>query len=120
MKRFFKVLALSVIFINNAYAYDNGPQVLACDYKLGDIEGTEICLIEGSGVNQGMSWVVFELMKKKYRHYSSSPNKIQHIDSSGKVVAEYPIKNFEGQCRPGGRDADVYEFNNGDRICIYW
>lgn len=113
-------ILISIIYVSILYAFDNGPQILACDYKLGDKQGTEMCLIEGSGVNQGISWVVFEISDKKFRYYSTSPNRIEHIDSSYNIVDEYPVTNIKKQCRPGGREADVYEFKNGDRICIYW
>lgn len=103
-----------------ASAYDNGPQVLACDYKFGKSEGTDKCLIHGSGTNQGITWVVFEVKNKRFRYVDSSPNSIELLNKSNNPTAKYAVTNTNTQCRPGGKDADVYTFRNGDRICIYW
>jgi hypothetical protein len=113
-------LALVLTTFGSAFAYDNGPQTLGCDYKFGKTEGTEMCLIVGSGMNQGISWVVFEVQKKRFRYPGSSADSIELIDKSGKVLAKYQVRNSNGQCRPGGRNADIYDFKNGDRVCLYW
>ncbi len=101
-------------------AYDNGPQVLACDYRFGKSEGTGQCLIVGSGISTGVSWLVFEVKKKRFRYTSSSENEIELINKSGETLKTYAVSNTEGQCRPGGRSADIYDFKNGDRVCLYW
>ena len=36
---------------------DGGPQVVGCDYKFGQSEGTDTCLIHGGGMNQGITWM---------------------------------------------------------------
>jgi hypothetical protein len=101
-------------------AADGGPQVLGCDYKFGQSEGTETCLIHGGGMNQGIIWIVFEIKKKRFRYYDSSPHRIELLHTSYKTIATYPVTNTKAHCRPGGRPADVYTFGNGDRVCIYW
>lgn len=114
---------LSIVFCFMAYpafAYDNGPQVLGCDYKLGKAEGTGKCLIAGSGINQGISWLVFEVKGKRYRYSDDSANNIELINKAGKVTATFSVHNSSGQCRPGGKDADIYAISNGDRVCLYW
>ena len=110
----------SLTLLPKAIAYDNGPQSLACDYSFEKREGTETCLILGSGTNQGTTWVVFEVAERRFRYYSSTPNTIEQLDEQAEVLAEYPVSNSYGQCRPGGREADIYDFANGDRVCIYW
>ena len=111
---------LAVGLVGVAHAYDAGPKVIGCDYKMGGMEGTDKCLIRGSGTSQGETWSVFEVKKKRFRHVSSAPNKLEQLDASNEPVKTYAIRNSRGQCRPGGADADVYQFNNGDRICLYW
>lgn len=106
--------------IGPAFGYDNGPQAVGCDFKLGNAEGTDKCLIVGSGMNQGISWLVFEVKGKRFRYDDSSSDVIELIDKSGKTLSEYAVKNSERQCRPGGRSADIYAFANGDRVCLYW
>jgi hypothetical protein len=116
------VLALMAALLSagTAWAYDNGPQVVGCDYKLGKAEGTDKCLIVGSGMNEGISWLVFEVKGKRFRYTDSSPNSIELISKSGKTVESYAISNSNGQCRPGGQSADIYAFSSGDRVCLYW
>ena len=101
-------------------AYDNGPQVLACDYRFGKSEGTGQCLIVGSGISTGVSWLVFEVKKKRFRYSSSSENEIELVNKSGETLKTYAVRNSEGQCRPGGRSAGIYEIKNGYRVCLYW
>ena len=110
----------SLTLLPKAIAYDNGPQSLACDYSFEKREGTDTCLIVGSGTNQGGTWVVFEVLDRRFRYSSATPEIIEVIDDQGIVLDEYPMSNSYGQCRPGGREADIYDFENGDRICIYW
>lgn len=112
--------ALAIIIVTNVKAFDNGPQIVGCDYKFGNDEGTDICLIIGSGLGQGISWTVFEVKKKRFRHYSSSPNKLELLNSTNKKIKTYSITNRTSHCRPGGKDADVYLFKNNDHICLYW
>lgn len=120
MKIWIGFLALTVMGLGSAFGYDNGAQTIGCDYKLGKTEGTAKCLVVGSGVNQGISWVVFEVEKKRFRYEDSSPDSIELVDKSGDTIAKHRVINSNGQCRPGGRSADVYAFDNGDRICLYW
>ncbi len=103
-----------------ASAYDNGPQKIGCDYKLGAAEGTGQCSVAGSGMNQGISWVVFELKGKRFRYTSSSADRIELIDKAGKTLSSHAVRNADGPCRPGGKAADIYDFSNGDRVCLYW
>lgn len=114
--------ALLVLLLGSplAQAYDNGPQVVGCDFRLGKSEGVDRCLITGSGTNQGITWVVFELKGQRYRFEDSSPTVLELITPDGKTQSTRKIKNHPGPCRAGGRDADVYQFDNGDRICLYW
>ncbi len=115
-------IALSLVggIVGNAHALDSGPKVIGCDFKFGASQGTDKCLILGSGIGQGESWNVFEVKKKRFRHFSSAPNKLTLLDSANNEVKAYTIQNTRGQCRPGGPEADIYQFNNGDRICLYW
>ena len=114
------LLILGVLSSSAAFSHDNGPQMVGCDYKLGATEGTDKCLIVGSGTNQGISWVVFEVKGKRFRYSDDSPSSIEKIDKSGKIVKNYSVRNLHEQCRPGARSTDVYAFSNGDRICLYW
>lgn len=114
------VVMFSFLIVNVALAYDNGPRAIGCDYKLGKDEDTGTCLIVGSGTNQGISWVTFEVKKKRFRYADSSANTIELIDKLGKAIAKYSVNRSNGQCRPGGRDADIFAIGNGDRICLYW
>ena len=113
-------LAVGLVMSSSAVAYDNGPRVVGCDYKIGKNEETDKCLILGSGTNQGISWIVFEVKGKRFRYQYSSPKIIELIGKSGKTLRRQSVRKLEEQCRPGGRDADVYAFSNGDRICLYW
>lgn len=113
-------LTAALAFGFSANALDSGPKVIGCDFKFGKSEGTEKCLIVGSGMNQGIEWVVFEINKKRFRYENSSPNQIELINRAGKRIKMHGVKNDRQQCRPGGVDADVYLFENGDRICLYW
>ena len=71
-------------------------------------------------MNQGIEWVLFEVLKNKYRYYSSSPNEIELLDVSNNKIKTYNVSKKIEQCRPGGKEAEVYEFENGDRVCLYW
>ncbi|MDR2208500.1 MAG: hypothetical protein LBE22_05960 [Azoarcus sp.] len=113
-------MVAGAVCISAAFAYDNGPQVLGCDYKLGTSEGTGKCLIVGSGMNQGISWIVFEVEGKKFRYDDSSADKIELLDKTDEAIATYSVSRSDAQCRPGGKSADVYAFANGDRVCLYW
>jgi hypothetical protein len=113
-------LAVGLLASGTAIGYDNGPQIVGCDYKLGKAEGTDKCLIVGSGMNQGISWLVFEVKGKRFRYTDSSADSIELIDKSGKAIKNYSVRNSNEQCRPGGKAADVYAFSNGDRVCLYW
>ena len=64
--------------------------------------------------------MVFELKGQRYRFEDSSKTVLELITPDGKTQSTRKIKNLQGQCRPGGRDADIYQFDNGDRICLYW
>ncbi|MBL8329702.1 MAG: hypothetical protein JNJ71_12685 [Rubrivivax sp.] len=101
-------------------AHDHGPQVLACDYKLGRSEGTGKCVIHGSGTNQGVTWLVFEVQGKRFRYADSSPNIIERVNRSNRTLSRHAVTQAESVCRPGAKPADVYTFGNGDRVCLYW
>ncbi|MEM9567278.1 MAG: hypothetical protein AAF974_03135 [Cyanobacteria bacterium P01_E01_bin.34] len=116
----FTSAAIGCAVVPGAIAYDNGPQSLACDYSFEKREGTDTCLIVGSGSNQGVTWVVFEVLDRRFRYRTSTPSIIEEIDDQAVVLEEYSVSNSYGQCRPGGREADIYDFESGDRICIYW
>ncbi len=119
-----KCLALcvvaSVLACGSARGNDNGPQTLGCDYRIQGDEGVGTCLVAGSGTNQGITWVVFEVKGRRYRFESSSPESILRVDRVGKVVKKFQGRNSSAQCRAGGPTADVYTFSNGDRVCLYW
>lgn len=109
---------LFIPFLN--HAIDNGPQTIACDYKFGNQEGTTTCLIVGSGMNQGIGWSVFEVRGKRFRYSDDFPEKIELLDSENQFMRDYPVTNSYESCRPGGTDADIYSFANGDKVCLYW
>jgi hypothetical protein len=100
-------------------AFDNGPRVVGCDFKFGNNAGTDKCLITGSGMQMGTLWVAFKLHNSQYRYLSDNPNTLDQIDSKGKVLRSYRVRNTTAQCRPGGIQADKYAFANGDYICLY-
>jgi hypothetical protein len=102
------------------YGYDDGPKAVGCDYSLHGRSASDICLINGSGMNQGILWITFEVNGQRYRHASSAPESLKKISATGAVIQAYPIRRAEEQCRPGGKAADVFSFRNGDRICLYW
>ena len=93
---------------------------MGCDYRFGKQEGVDKCLIHGNGMNQGISWVVFEVQGRRFRFEDSEPGIIENISSTGATIARLKGRNEQMQCRPGGKDADAYLFANGDRVCIYW
>jgi hypothetical protein len=101
-----------------ALAYDDGPRTVGCDYRLGKSEGTAQCLIVGSGMNQGITWVVFEVRGRRFSH-TEGEDRIARVNKAGDTLATYPVTLSRGQCRPGGRAADIYAFGNGDRVCLY-
>ncbi len=103
-----------------AYGYDNGPQVVGCDYRLGAQAGSDSCLVVGSGMAQGISWVVFEVAGRRYRYSDAASEVLEQVDRAGEVLATYPVRNTSAPCRPGGGEADSYELANGDQICLYW
>jgi hypothetical protein len=106
--------------LGSAMAFDNGPQIVGCDYRFGKEQGTDSCLIVGSGMGQGISWVVFEVDGKRFRYSTATPKKLSLLDAAGEQKAVFMVTNTTGQCRPGGQDADIYTFANGDRVCLYW
>jgi len=114
-----KIMTVGLLASGVAWGYDNGPQVIGCDYKLGKAEGTGTCLIVGSGLNQGISWIVFEVNGMRWR-YTDAPSEIELVAKSGETAEKYAISHSNGQCRPGGKPADVYTFPNGARVCLYW
>ena len=114
-------LALAAFWCTpDAQAYDNGAQVIGCDFRLGKEEGTDRCLIVGSGMNQGIGWVVFEVQGRRFRFEDDAPDVIETVSKSGDTLARAQGRNQRMQCRPGGREADAYLFANGDRVCLYW
>mgnify|MGYP000851169528 FL=1 len=112
------LLVLSCTFTANAA--DHGPQAVGCDYRLGRKHGSGTCLIVGSGTNQGVSWTVFEVDGRRYRYQDNEPQTIVVVDSKGRELKRLKGENSSAPCRPGGKEADVYSFSNGDRVCLYW
>ncbi|PTU30961.1 hypothetical protein [Stenotrophobium rhamnosiphilum] len=102
-----------------AWGYDNGPQTIGCDYKQGKATGTSTCLIVGSGMNQGISWLVFEVNGKRWR-YTDASREIELVNATGATIKQYTVSHSSSQCRPGGKPADVYTFPNGNHVCLYW
>jgi hypothetical protein len=101
------------------FGFDNGPRVVGCDYKFGALFETDKCLITGSGMQMGNLWVAFKVKKSEFLYQSDNPNFLDKIDAKGNVLKSYRVKNLQSQCRPGGIEADKYEFSNGDFICLY-
>ena len=114
------IVAIPYFSPSAVYGYDDGPKAVGCDYTLQGRSATDICLINGSGMNQGILWVTFEVNGQRYRHASSAPDTLKKINAIGSVIQAYPIRRAEEQCRPGGKVADVFSFQNGDNICLYW
>ena len=114
-----KIIFILSLLPASAMAFDNGPRVVGCDYKFSNNVGTDKCLITGSGMQMGTLWMSFKLNTNQYRYMSDSPNVLSQIDSNGKVLHSYRVKNSSAQCRPGGIKADKYQFSNGDYICLY-
>ncbi|KOR31557.1 hypothetical protein TI04_00055 [Achromatium sp. WMS2] len=112
--------AIFICISTTSLAFDNGPQVLGCDLKFGKREFTDICLITGSGTNQGITWVAFRANGKDFVYSSSEPKVLRLVNANGDTMRKFVIKNRQEQCRPGGINVDVYRFQNGDRICLYW
>lgn len=115
----FTKLLLFMLLPASALAFDNGPRVVGCDYKLGNDFGTDKCLVTGSGMQMGTLWIAFRVKSKEYRYTSDAPKRLDQINKSGAVIQSYPIRNTQSQCRPGGANADRYQFQNGDFICLY-
>lgn len=113
------ISATTTLLPSISTAYDNGSQTLACDYIFNRQVGTGTCLILGSGMNQGILWVVFEVQNQRFRYYGDA-EMIELLNENNEAIAAYPVTNFFGSCQPGGPDADVYDFANGDRVCLYW
>ena len=103
-----------------AHALDQGPRIMGCDYRFGKDEGVDKCLIVGNGMNQGQSWVVFEVRGRRFRFNDSEPGIIEKISSKGDTLQKLKGRNEQAQCRPGAKEADAYVFSNGDRVCLYW
>ena len=114
------LLLLCALPCGYAAAYDNGPQVLDCDTRFGPTEQSGRCMIVGSGMAQGISWVVFEARGMRFRYDSSAPDTLERLGPDDNAVQTLRVTNTYGPCRPGGADADVYALANGDRICLYW
>ncbi len=119
-KSIFFIIAIPYIGPTAVYSYDEGPKAVGCDYSLQGRSTSDICLINGSGMNQGILWITFEVNGQRYRHASSAPETLEKISATGSAIQTYPIRRAEEQCRPGGKAADVFSFRNGDRICLYW
>ena len=122
--------------INPIFAYDNGPRVVGCDYRGNAMEKlkADSCFIPSSGMQMGQSWLIvrpgisnlycrFEDNHGSTRNQSerwqkariqTGPDYDSPINWQGSFIYR------DGQCRPGGADAAVYELSNGAKICLYF
>ena len=119
-----------------AYAFDNGPRVVGCEFRSSAAENlnADNCLIPSSGTQMGQSWLIVRPGNSKlyYRfedNHGAARNQAEKWQRA-KIQAgsehNSPI-NWQGsftykhgQCRPGGASADIYELGNGAKICIYF
>lgn len=93
--------------------------MVSCYYKFGELLETVKCLIIGKGMQMGNLWVAFKVKNSKFRYLSDNPNFLDKIGTKDNVFKSYRFKNSQSQCRPGGTEADGYEFSNEDFICLY-
>ena len=119
-----------------AYAFDNGPRVLGCDFRssAGESLKAESCFIPSSGTQMGESWLIVRPGNSKlyYRfenNHGATRNQTERWQRAKiQTGSDYdsPIKwqggyvEKYGQCRPGGAEAGIYELDNGAKICIYF
>ena len=124
-------LALSC---SNAAAFDNGPRVIGCDYRLkGQSEmQTNTCFLPMTGTQMGYTTVIVRPGNSRlyYRFEDNSGSldsvkwkkaKIQtgsNYDSKGLWSGTFRYSNK--QCRPGGANASVYDLSNGAKFCLYF
>lgn len=120
-KTVIKLAGLTSLLLSvSVNALDSGPKSIGCDFRFGKNEGTAQCLIVGSGMNQGIEWIVFEVDQKRFKYESAAPDRIELVNRANNTIKTYSVRNNRDQCRPGGVEADVYLFKNGDRVCLYW
>jgi len=119
---------------SHAAAFDNGPRVIGCDYRIkGQSEmHTDICFLPMTGTTQGYTTVIVRPGNSKlfYRFVDNDGTldstkwkkaKVQtgsNYDS--KTLWSGTFRESHKQCRPGGRDAWVYELSNGTKFCLYY
>ena len=129
-------LAAFIVIANPVFGYDNGPQVIGCDFRVSSTSKlkAEICFIPSSGMQMGYGWIVIrpESTKNHYRLHDnhgaelSKDKRWQKAEiKAGQAFGSAVIwkGNFTfriGQCRPGGRDASIYEISNGAKVCLYY
>jgi hypothetical protein len=132
------LLQLSVLLgvASPAFGYDNGPRVIGCDFRESSTskQKAEICFIPSSGMQMGYGWIVIrpESTKNYYRLHDNHGaelgenkrwQKAEILDGQAFGSAVIWKGNFtyrKGQCRPGGRDASIYEISNGAKFCLYY
>jgi hypothetical protein len=122
--------------INPIFAYDNGPRVVGCDYRGNAMEKlkADSCFIPSSGMQMGQSWLIvrpgisnlyyrFEDNQGSIRNQSERLQKARiqtGPDYDSPINWQGSFIYRDGQCRPGGADAAVYELSNGTKICLYF
>lgn len=116
-KKFFLALLLTTSTV--VAAYDSGPSVVGCDYKFGKKEDTDSCLIVGAGTQMDETHIMFKVKQTYYIWRDTHPKVLEKVTKDGNLIQNLSITNSQEQCRPGGRNADKYEFRNGDYICLY-
>ena len=129
-------LAVFLGVASPAFGYDNGPQVIGCDFRVSSTSElkTEICLIPSSGMQMGYGWIVIrpESTKDYYRLHDNHGAELNNDKRWQKaeikdgqafgsaVIWKGNFTSRTGQCRPGGRDASIYEISNGAKFCLYY
>lgn len=120
VRRGLAVVVLGLASWGTSWAYDNGAQVLDCDYRFGSATGSGRCRIVGSGMNQGVAWVVFEVQGRRFRYLDASEDQLEEVDRAGRTLRSFTIERSSGRCRQGRGSADIYDFERGDQVCLYW
>ena len=119
-----------------AIAFDNGPKVLGCDFRTNANESlkADSCFIPTSGMQMGQSWIVIRpgYSSLYYRlEDNQGATRIEHerwvrakiqkgSDYDSQTVWQGTFQYREGQCRPGGADASIYDLSNGAMFCLYY
>ena len=131
-----KVATTCVILLScsSAAAFDNGPQVVGCDYRLNKQSEmqADTCFLPMTGTQMGYTTVIVRPGNSKlfYRfedNYGSLDStkwrkaKIQtgsRYDSKSLWSGTFRYSNK--QCRPGGANSSVYDLSNGAKFCLYF